>query len=393
MRPIAGPAVYPITRGWRLFLQLSALGGLALIVIPLLAWMKKSPDWPPGKIVALLAVLALSCLVGAWAARVRRYRIEIHTDRIRYGSAWGGRTLSLSEIAGYRIIPTQYVATLLIVPRDKRREKISTALCYERKDEMLAWFSAHVADLDQVEAVDELAMIAADESLGANETERMARLAVAKRYAFALNFVGGCAGIWAFIFPRPYDFALWSATIVPLLALAVAVKFRGLVRLDGKPKSAYPSVGTPLILPPIVLALRAFLDWHLLSWSGTWPTVATAWVVAMILLVLCVRDIRRKWMFVGALICTSLYGFGATVYINCRYDDTEPFVYESTVRDRHISRGKHTTYHVTLAPFIDDEPHREISVDRDTYEQLQEGRQVRIGVFEGALGIPWFLVR
>src|SRR6218665_1722389 len=129
MRPAASPLVFPLTRGWRLFLRLSALGGLALVGIPVLAWVRKSPEWPPEKIVVALAALALGYLVVAWAARVRHYRIELHPDRIRYHAAWGKHELPLSAIAGYRILPTQYIATLLIIPGDKRRRKISTALC------------------------------------------------------------------------------------------------------------------------------------------------------------------------------------------------------------------------------------------------------------------------
>jgi len=98
-------------------------------------------------------------------------------------------------------------------------------------------------------------------------------------------------------------------------------------------------------------------------------------------------------MLFGALICSALYVYGTATYLNCRYDRSEPFVYESTVRDRHISHGKHTSYCLTLAPFVDGEPYREIEVPRETYERLHEGDQVQIGVFEGRLGMPWFLIR
>ncbi len=389
----ANPVVYPVTRGWRIFLQLSAVGGVALVTIPSLAWVKKNSEWTPWQIVGVLAALAVSCLIGAWAARIKRYRIEIRPDRIRYYGAWSLRELNLTDISGYRILPTQYVATLLIIPSNKRHRKISTALCYERKEEMLSWITKHLTDLDQQEVENELTEIITDTSLGSDENERLARLTVVKRYVWLLNIAGGCAAFWAFFFPRPYDLVIGTLIALPIIALALVAFFRGLVRLDGKSQSAYPSVGGALILPPIILTLRAFLDWHLLFWSETWPTLATLTVIVVIAVVMCAREARRKWMLVGTLICSALYAYGAATYLNCRHDRSEPLVYESTVRERHISSGKHTSYLITLAPFVDDEPSHEIDVPREIYERLREGDQVQIGVFEGALGVPWFMIR
>jgi hypothetical protein len=389
----ASPVVYPVTRGWRIFLQLSALGGFALITIPSLAWVKKNPEWTPGEIIAVLLALSVSCLIGAWAARIKRYRIEIRPDRIRYCGAWSFRELNLANISGYRILPTQYVATLLIVPSNKRYRKISTALCYERKEEMLSWIAEHLTDLDRQEVENELTEIITDTSLGSDENERLARLAVAKRYVLPLNIVACCAAFWAFFFPRPYDLVIGTMIALPVIGLALVAFSHGLVRLDGKPKSAYPNVASALIVPPLVLTLRAFLDWHLLSWSDTWPTLAVLTAIAVVLVLAIARDARRRWALFGTITCSALYVYGTATYLNCRHDRSDPLVYESRVSERHISKGKHTSYHVTLAPFVDDEPSREIDVLQKTYERLREGDQVQIGVFEGLLGIPWFLIR
>jgi len=389
----ASPVVYPLTRGWRFFLHLCALGGLALVILPTLAWLKKAPDWTPWQITGVLAALAVSSLLGAWAARIKRYRIEIFADRIRYCAAWSSRELRLEDIAGYRILTTQYTPTLLIIPVSKRRKKISTALCYERKGEMLGWIAGHITDLDQQAVDDELAEIITDTSFGSTEEERIGRLAFAKKCMLPLNIVAGGAVAWALFFPRPYDLAIGSLIALPVIGLAMVVYFRGLVRLDGNPKSAYPNAGTVVVLPPIILMLRAFLDWHLLSWSDTWPTIAGLTIVTTGVVVACARDARRKWTLVGTILFSALYVYGAATHINCQYDHSEPLVYESQVSARHVSRGKHTSYHITLTPFVDDETSREIDVPRETYERLHEGARVQIGVFEGALGIPWFLVR
>lgn len=389
----ASPAVYSLTRGWRIFFQLSALGGFALVTIPALAWVKKNPEWTPREITAVLAAFAVSCLIGAWAARIKRYRIEIRADRIRYCGAWSFRELDLADIAGYRILPTQYVSTLLIVPSDKRKRKISTALCYERREEMLSWIAEHLTNLEQQEVARELSEITTDTSFGFTEDERLARLAVAKRYVRLLNIAGIGATVWAIFFPRPYDLVIGTLIALPVIGLLLVAFFHGLVRLDGKSQSPYPNAGSAIIMPPVVLTLRAFIDWHLLSWSDTWSTLAAMTVIMVITVVTCAREARRKWALVGTLICSALYAYGVATYLNCRYDRSEPLVYESTVRDRHISNGKYTSYHITLAPFIDDSSSRDIDVPQETYERLREGDPVQIGVFEGTLGIPWFLIR
>ncbi len=389
----AAPQVYPLKRGWRIFLQLGALGGLALFGAPLVLWVKDQPVWTPWIIAVAFLSVFTACMVAAWVARMGRYAIEIHPDRVVYRGGWARQELRIEDIAGYRILPTQYVHTLLLVPARKGLRRISTALCYERRDEMLAWFAEHVVNLDEQEMIDEIVDIATDPHLGATEEERMARLARAKRCTGVLNVIGAGATMWAFFYPHPYEAAIWTLIVLPVLALATVVFFRGLVRLDGKPKSAYPNVEAAMVTPPVMLFLRAFLDWQLLSWSGTWPTVAALSVVALGVLLGCAKDARRKWALVGAIMCAPLYAFGAVVFLNCRYDSSSPVVHRCQVVDRHISSGKNVSYHLELAPFVDGASKREISVPRQVYDRVAAGDMVRVGVFQGRLGIPWFLVR
>lgn len=389
----AAPVVYPLTTGWRIAMYLFALLGVVVTLLPAGVIVVKESSTPT-RLVAGILGLAAACAVCAWAARIRRYRIVLLPDRVSYHAAWTTRELLFADALGFRILPTQYVRSLLILPRDKSRKRISTALVYERGPELLAVLASKLTDLDHDEQVEELADIATDSTYGASEESRLARLAVAKKYARIFNITGFVLCAWAFVHPRPYDLVLGILIVLPITALAVVRKFGGLIRVDGKKHSAYPNVASALIMPPLILMLRAMLDWNMLRWSDAWSVFLSIAIGAMALALYCLAHTRRSsWQIVGGILLSSLYAYGTGLYLNCRNDKSTPFIYECRVVDARVSHGKHTSYVLTLAPFIENEASRDIDVPRAVYQRHQIGDTARVYVREGVLGIPWFWVR
>jgi hypothetical protein len=107
------------------------------------------------------------------------------------------------------------------------------------------------------------------------------------------------------------------------------------------------------------------------------------------------RPINRKK--VGSLIAVSLFclahSYGLVVYFNCAFDHSKPLVYRAVVQSREISHGKHTSYYLTVSPWLGEPGTKKIDVGSMTYGQHPEGSQVLIGVRPGTLAIQWFLVR
>jgi hypothetical protein len=386
--------VHRLTTGWRIAFHLGALLALTVILLPTVLWMRGKTAVSPGSLSIMLLALGASVFICAWAARIRRYRLELHADRIRYVGAWGFRELALDQIKGFRVLPTQYVHTLILQPRTRPPRKLSIGLMFERRRQLMEWLTLHLTDLDHDEQLEELADIATDTSFGATEEVRLGRLSSAKKTARTLNIAGGIFGAWAFVYPQPYDLPVVGLIALPFVAVFSVRKFGGLLRLDGKKNSAYPNVATAMLMPPLILFLRALLDWNVLHWGTAWPALAGILFLAMAVLVACLPEMRRRvGLMVTGLLFSTLYAYGTGLYLNCRHDRSTPLIYESRVVEAHVTHGKHTSYTLTLAPFVDDEPSRQVDVPRATYENHRVGDSVRIFVHEGVLGIPWFWVR
>ena len=125
-------------------------------------------------------------------------------------------------------------------------------------------------------------------------------------------------------------------------------------------------------------------------------------VVFLVLYYFCASENERKlpeklWekilLGVMGLFLFFGYGFGTTVNINSVFDKSTPQVYEATVLSQRKSSGKHTSYYLTVSPWIDGmTDQKEISVGSTVYKSVNEGDVVLIRLHDGKLGIPWFSV-
>jgi hypothetical protein len=386
--------IFRLTRFWRLVLSFfCVVGALVFVAVPA-AWIIRSPQWTPMQCALLALGIGVAVFTFWGVSKIGRYQIEIHPGLIRYQGAFRVTELNFEDIAGYRILPTQYIQTLLITPKNKAHKKIQIGLTYERKSELLAWLAGNLKDLDHEEQISELADITMDPNLGFTKEHRLARLGSAKKCTKILTLVSFAAMALGFFRPDPYPVILGLLLILPALALLILLWFPGLVHFDGKKNSAYPNVAAAFMMPGLVLTLRAILDWHVVEWNGLWAPFITIGLMLTAAVYVCAKDVRKKPGKALIAACFAFpYAYGALIYFNCYYDRSEPLVYNSIVRDRHVSHGKHTSYHLTLDPFIDNTPEREVDVPRSIYEQHEVGDAVRIYVFEGTLSIPWYFVR
>ena len=86
-----------------------------------------------------------------------------------------------------------------------------------------------------------------------------------------------------------------------------------------------------------------------------------------------------------------IYGIGFSIPANIIFDKSEPTIYEVSVINQRVSKGRHTDYYLEVSPWINKKINqKEISVGSKLYSEVEIGDKVNIKLYKGFLGVPWF---
>lgn len=387
--------VYRISSGRRFLLAVLLFAGMCLcggfMVLPGLDGQFQ----PTGMYVfGLAAGAVVVALLGCCLFALFRDRIEVHPDRLRKVGFFKTSVLPLADIRGYRILSARYGRILLLLPKTPGHRKMKIELILERQKEFLEWLKENMTDLDAADYRDELAEVLANEELGETPEQRLDLLHRARKWANILNGLGFAVMLWVLVKPEPYEYALWSAIILPLAALVFIRRFHGALRFDGDRKNACPNAGVAFVMPCIALALRVLLDFNILSWNTFWLPFAAVSTSVYALVLLSAREVRRKrgTLVLPVFFC-ALYGYVTVISLNGILDYSAPTVYRAQVVGKRISGGRHTSHYLNLSPWGPRTAREEVDVGSRLYDSRRVGDSVDIVVKQGRLGIPWFFIR
>jgi uncharacterized membrane protein YidH (DUF202 family) len=341
--------------------------------------------------IVLGGILLLMVALFRWGSR---NRIEVDGKEIQSVQLFGTKRLKLEDIEGFRIVPTQYVKTLVFTPRPGGGRRLRVALSYQRSAELVAWANRNFKNLDAVQFKSDLDEMVRQGGHGTSPEELAAKLKQARKWCRLVNLIAIPIAYWGFIWPQPYTVLIWVLVATPLIGLLLLGQFGGLVRLDAKRGSAYPSVALAFMMGPIVLALRALLDWQVMDWSSFWEPFIVISLGLLGLTIWRAPDFgkRAATVVTYSIFCLA-YGYGATVTLNGILA-TGPFTtYEARVTDEHIDTGKVTTYYFTLSAWGPRAVPGDVEVSRAVYERHQVDDTVTIYVRDGKFGMPYYFVR
>lgn len=387
----SSPEIYRTSKGWRLFFGL----GIPPIIV-LFGYMMLIPFFEGrANEIAYVAV----CLVfgGGFAflmlygmITMLKWRIEVFPDRFREISLFKTREILIDDVTGFKIIPTQYFVSLQFIMKNPKTKKIKIGLMMERKQEFAEWVDATFLNLTAQETQAEINNIAQNSELGMNEEQRLDVLKRAQKWAKFINFLGYASIVWIF-FPRPYTWAIGFLIMMPLIATYSMRFFGGTIKFDTKQHSAHPSVAAAFLAPCCGLALRALLDWEMLSWQSFWLPFAICSFLIFGLLLLFAQDVRKKISQILLMIvfCMS-WGYGTTLSLNGILDTSVPKIYQATVLDKRVEDGKTKSYYFKLTPWGPKKGKNEVEVDRSVYGDKRIGEKVLVLVHQGYFKIPWF---
>lgn len=321
-------------------------------------------------------------------------RFEIYADSVRDVGVFRTRELQISGIKGFRIEANRYGKSLCLEPKDPESKKIKAAMVFDREPELLDWLNRNLTNLDARDYQDELTQVAGDTRLGESPEERLGLLSRARLCTRIMTGLAVGVLLWAFFYPEPYDYVIWTAAAFPFVALGVLHYFKGAVKFDCAKNSAFPSIAPAFLLPALGLAVRAFIDFNILGWGNFWQPFGACSLSLFALVFLIARDVRQKIATaVLLLVFCALYGAAAVVCLNGILDTSTPAFYKAKVLEKRISRGKHTSYYLKLSPWGPRTTKEDVDVGKNAYNRHQVGDAVDVVVRKGRLEIPWFFIR
>ncbi len=388
--------VYALSKGWLIFIVVSCgllfFGSayfLIFVNVPeLIQNPSKTANWYLGAGALILAGLMLYCLLEAFKGK-----FVIEQDRIYLVGTISTRELLLTEIKGYRV-DDKYI-NIEPVPADRKKIKITRY--FGDSDGIIRWLNGNYRDLDILEKEEQHRQILDDVEYGMTTGERAQRLESAKMMSKILNVIGVVIAVCLIFITQLDQYTVALAVVAPFIFVLILRSYKGLIRVDQKKNSPYPTILYGLFGIILCLLIKCFREFQFLDYSGVWNLAITAAALLFVLLVVGNKEFKLKSVsgFFGLLVVAFimfLYGFSSVLVVNCVYDRSIGHQYPASVLDKRVSRGKSTTYYLTLSPWGKQKNADEISVSGTMYNQVEVSDQVFVYLYAGKLNIPWFVV-
>lgn len=387
---------YKLTKAWTIAIYIFAPCLIALFLfLLLLPFIPAFNDGTSNQIFWFMAPLSIGMIALSVLGLMDavKGRFVIANDHIYSRGVFTTRTLMLDEIKGFRI-SDKYI---FVEPLDDEKKNIKISTYFGKTEEIIEWLQACYPDLDLQNVAKEEEEILENESFGATVYQREEKLVKARRTAKTLNWAGSLIGLWAFFWPTPYNLVLSTAIAIPVVCLIVVKMHDGLIRLDEKKASAYPSVFWAFFITSLAVFLRALLDFHIFDYSNVW--VLSLLIAVVFTGLLAFRNPAYSFQkgkdylaLLGIVILAGCFGFGAVITSNCLMDGPDAVQYQAQVLNKRISSGKTTTYYIELTPWGVQKEKDEVAVSKTLYYELQQEDPVNIYLKKGKLAIPWFIV-
>lgn len=388
---------YKMAKGWAIFIYIFAPVLIGVFAMPILMYF--IPSWRNGETAQFFAFaipisLIMMAVMVAAVVDAATGKLTISEEDIRIKHVFLKRQLQVSDIKGFRI-DDKYTH---LEPKVKTQKRIKISNYFAKREEWTGWIVDHFPDLDDQEAEESFQEVLQDNNFGFTEQERLEQFDKVKRITTILNWAGGIAAAWAFFWPQPYEIAILVVATIPILALVALKLYRGLIRIDEKKNSAFPSVFAALFFPAMVLMLRALMDYNIFEHKQVWVLLVPIGIGLAALMLIGQNEFdwqKRRDIFSAMVlvILAFVYAYGLVISTNCTFDYRSAASFESQILNKSISRSKSTSYYLELAPWGPQPEVNDAEVDRETYEQLEVGDAVEVLFLKGRWGIPWYVVR
>lgn len=385
---------YKIATGWKLFILIGAplLSGL----FAWLAYTTLIAD--PFKLTTAVFILPLSIgmilmfIIGI--IDMFKSKLIFSNEGIRKVNYLGEKKLKYDQIKGIKS-DENYV---YIIPKNENDKIIKVSQYFGKKPEWQGLFLNKFSNLDTDEEVKNEKTLYQDETYGKTLEERNANISHTKQTTKYINYLAWLISAWLWFYPHPYELATAAGIILPVFALFLVYKSKGLVKIIDVENSANPSLSTTLSVPPMAIMIRVLFDYNVLEYQNAW--IYTVLAIPMILWVI-IRgsngDFQVKSKLEGIIIypflatIIGLFVFFASITINCTFDESTPEIYQSKVIKKDVNKSGRgaTSYLLTLSQWGDIKTETEVGVSKSQFDRVQEGGLINVNLKSGLLSIPW----
>ncbi|SHN25525.1 hypothetical protein [Chitinophaga sp. CF418] len=375
--------VFELSRGWKIFAYIM-LGLLLAVFVSLAIYCFIDPSLKRGMAIALpISLVAIFFIVCGFLQVDEKVIFDDYS--IRKESRLVNREILLNDVKGYKV-DEKYVR---IIPYKGRGKSIQASNYLSGIRSLQNRLAARYPDLNLEEAQEVY-----DEAIAqTGEEDAHKLLKQAKIETYTLTGITVVLCVLCFLYFDWYHLALFCCVPLSLLLL---LRHKGLVQLDSSKESPLP---TMFMIPLFVLIVQILQTRtiYIVHYSKVWPLAIGIAVALTVMLWLCSRYLnkKRKAYVVTAVIMVLIFlgnGYGFVVTTNAILDKEGYEYYETTVTDKHISKGKSTTYYLTLQPWAHQPESERESVSRKLYGEVEIDGKVGIYYYPGAFHIPWYQI-
>lgn len=386
---------FRIAKGWSILIYVTApvmiLVFVTILISPLVSFLGSGISNAYG-FLAPVSLIMIAILVFGLIDAVKG-KFIIGEDKVYTISTTGNRQLNFNEIKGYTL-NDKYI---FIESNNPGKKRIKISKYFGNTNQIIVWLSSRYPNLDTLKLEQETKEILNDQQYGITAEARSEKLKNARKTAKICNIIGGLVGGWSLFLPRPYELAIIASIIVFIVFSAIFKKANGLIRIDERKDSAYPSIFVALCVPCVGLLIRAILDYNIFSYNNVWlPVVLTVGLfLALFMLGNSELKIKSRGGYTTIIIISLMllaFAYGSVIALNCAFDDSPSKTFNAKILDKRVSNGKTTTYYFKLTPWGPQKETEEVTVQEETYRQLNKGSEVQVVFREGKVNIPWFIV-
>jgi len=221
-----------------------------------------------------------------------------------------------------------------------------------------------------------------------------------KRMIAAGNVAALGVGLWIILFPnRLYALALSFCVLLPLWALALDMRTKGVLGFEVRGSRRYPlSLATIVVLPALVLAVRAGID---LNFENYTPLIAGALLCAGAIFAVLWRfnpQLRGDFsQCVTIAMFVLAYSYGVLAFADVKLDassghDTQTIIHHKRVHVSGGPKGSSVWYQVQVDPEASPAGENWIHVQPDLWASFHRDDIVCVHIGKGLLTISWYAV-
>ena len=175
------------------------------------------------------------------------------------------RTLKFDEIEGFRIDENY---TYVIPNNDKKGIKVTKY--FSDTYGLRNFLGSNFKNLDKADKNKQVKKLLSNKKYGKNEKEIIAKVERIQKITRPLNWIALALGLGLWLYPKYYELLTILNIAIPIIALGIIIKSKGLVHVLSEDDSPYPTLNTALSMPPLVLLIRAITDYDIYSYLNVW---------------------------------------------------------------------------------------------------------------------------